>query len=263
MKRGVTRHVAQLKQVCEERKYTWIPKIESREFEEAFAINGKTIGKGPSLVFLDQFGVKFVTKKIFTEIASKPQTDLLFFFASSHQRRFNEEFSNELHVPPETLYTNAHRVVADNYRQWAPENYFVGHFSIKKGSNVYGLIFGSGHSLGMFKFLQIAWGVDENTGEANFSIEADHAQGSLFEGFRKTKLELMEEELIAKITSREFISDGQVALHCITAGVLPSKVAPSVYKKLKKNGVLCHTQGNLPRSSHDAITGPRLLAFPP
>lgn len=250
-----------LRELCRERKYSWQPTILTKEFEEAYALNGTEIGQGPSLVFLDQYGVKFVTRKIFTEIAQKPQTDILFFFASSHQRRFNEEFSNELHVPADVPYTHAHRVVADQFRQWAPRGYFVGHFSIKKGSNVYGLIFGSGHWLGMFRFLQIAWKVDAQTGEANFPIEADLAQGSLFDGYKKTKLELMDEELTQKITAREFATDGQVALHCVTAGILPTKVTPNVYQKLKKEGVLVHTRESQPRSSQLAITEPRNLVF--
>lgn len=250
-----------LRDLCRERKYSWQPNILTKEFEEAYALNGTQIGQGPSLVFLDQYGVKFVTKKIFTEIAQKPQTDLLFFFASSYQRRFDEEFSNELHVPADVPYTHAHRVVADQFRKWAPKGYFVGHFSIKKGSNVYGLIFGSGHSLGMYKFLQIAWNVDEQTGEANFPIEAECAQGSLFDGFKETKLELMEKELTQKITAKEFRTDGRVALHCITAGILPSRVTTDVYKKLRKQGVLDHTRDCMPRSSHDAISEPRDLVF--
>lgn len=250
-----------LRQLCQKRGYGWQPTILTKEFEEAYALNEPLIGDGPSLVFMDQYGVKYVTRKIFAEIAQRPQTDLLFFFASSHQRRFDEEFSNELHVPADVPYTHAHRVVAGQFRQWAPKGYFVGHFSIKKGSNVYGLIFGSGHRLGMFKFLQIAWGVDAQTGEANFPIEAECAQGSLFNGFKKTKLELMEEELTKKITAKELATDCEVALHCITAGILPSRVTRDVYKKLKKQGVLRHTRENQPRSSYDAVTHPRALVF--
>lgn len=252
---------AELKQLCQDRLYAWQPNIMSEEFEAAYTRVSQSIGAGPSLVFLDQFGVKFVTKKIFQEIAMRPQTDLLFFFASSHQRRFNDEFSNDLHVSLDVPYTHAHRVVADQFRQWAPKGYFVGHFSIKKGSNVYGLIFGSGHALGMYKFLQIAWGVDAQTGEANFPIEANCAQGDMFLGYQKTKLELMTEELIEKITAREFTTDGQVVLHCIFAGILPSKVVSAVYKKLKEDGTLAHTRDCMPRASYHAIAEPRNLIF--
>ena len=250
-----------LTRLCQERSYSWQPEIQSRNFEDAYPLYRDRIGQGPSLVFLDQFGVKFVTRKIFTEIAQRPQTDLLFFFASSYQRRFGDVFSNDLHVPPETPSTNAHRVVADQYRQWAPGSYFIGHFSIKKGSNVYGLIFGSSHPLGMFKFLQIAWKVDAQTGEADFPIEAGCAQGDLFDGFQKTKLQLMKDELVQKITSRELTTDGQVVLHCIAAGILPSKVAPVVYKELQEQGVLGHSGDCRPRHSYDAVTEPRDLVL--
>jgi three-Cys-motif partner protein len=244
---------------CQRRGYNWQPEIYSNDFAEAYARHGSRIGEGPSLVFLDQFGVKFVTRTVFSEIAQRPQTDLLFFFASSHQRRFDDQFSNELHVPEGTPYTLAHRVVADQYRQWAPQGYFVGHFSIKKGSNVYGLIFGSGHSLGMYRFLEIAWTVDAETGEANFRIEADCDQATLFGGFQKTKIDLMEDQLKAKITSGDLTTDAQVVMHCITAGVLPSKVVPGVYRELKDQGVLANASDLRPRYSYEAVRTPRTL----
>lgn len=250
-----------LRQLCRERKYHWSPTVVAKDFTEAYAGYAASIGRGPSLVFLDQFGVKFVTQQIFTEIAQKPQTDLLFFFASGHQRRFDGEFSNELHVPMDTPYTLAHRVVADQFRKWAPPGYFVGSFSIKKGSNIYGLIFGSGHALGMYKFLQTAWSIDPKTGEANFEIEADYAQGSLFDGFKPTKLELMRDDLVALIRARKLMTDGQVVLHCITGGVLPGRVAPEVYKQLKSEGTLKTSKTSLPRYSDDALSEPRALDF--
>lgn len=250
-----------LRQLCIQRNYHWQPTVAARDFAEAYAERAGAIGRGPSLVFLDQFGVKFVTKQIFTEIAQKPQTDLLFFFASGHQRRFDGEFSNELHVPLKTPYTLAHRVVAEQFRKWAPAGYFVGSFSIKKGSNIYGLIFGSGHPLGMYKFLQTAWSIDPKTGEANFEIEADCAQATFFEGFKPTKIELMRDDLLALIRARKLVTDGQVVLHCITGGVLPGKVAPEVYRKLKAEGTLTQGKTNIPRYSHEALSEPRALDF--
>jgi len=51
--------------------------------------------------------------------------------------------------------------------------YFLAPFSIRKGANIYGLIFGSNNPVGMEKYLDAAWSLDKNTGEANFNIDND------------------------------------------------------------------------------------------
>ncbi|MFO7903844.1 MAG: hypothetical protein R6U98_14365, partial [Pirellulaceae bacterium] len=46
-------------------------------------------------------------------------------------------------------------------------------FTLKKGANIYGLVFGSKHPLGVEKFLDLAWSKNEINGEANFDIDKD------------------------------------------------------------------------------------------
>ena len=63
-----------------------------------------------------------------------------------------------------------------------PENkeYFLAPFSIKKDKNIYGLIFGSNHSFGIEKFLNISWKLNENSGDANYNIDEEEiAEGKL------------------------------------------------------------------------------------
>ena len=70
--------------------------------------------------------------------------------------------------------SHCHRVVFEYYKRLIPkEKYFLGQFSIKKGSNIHGLIFGSNNHLGMRKFLDVAWKIDPFTGEANHDIDED------------------------------------------------------------------------------------------
>lgn len=236
----------------------WTPKIDQLDFFDSFGKELPNMGSSPSLVFLDQNGVKMVNKSIFQKLASKGSTDILFFFASSYQKRFNELFSNDLDVPKNTPANEVHRCVAKQYRSWAPDGYYVGDYSIKKGTNIYGLIFGSGHWLGMMKFLQVVW-KDEIGGDANFPMEAKLAQGSLFDGYEKTKLEILEEEIKARILSRKFMTDKDVSMYCIENGVLPSKIAKGLYSKLKRKNVISYSRGNGPRTGEDSIKRPRTL----
>ncbi len=251
-----------LRKACDEYDLPCSPRVDCNDFRDAFEENIHLIGEGPSLVFLDQCGVKYVDRSTFQMLASKPTTDILFFFASSYQRRFNEEFSNDLDVPMETPHSEVHRRVAEHYREWAPPDYFLGDYSIKKGSNIYGLIFGSGNWYGMLKFLEIVWR-DDLGGDANFPMEAEKAQGDLFEGIQLTKLEQLEQELHERILSGELRTDGHVALHCITKGVFPTKIAPTVYGKLRSEGRLGDSVGGRLRASEKAIKEPRELIIRP
>lgn len=247
-----------LRALCATKGYPFVPKIESEDFARSFATHKSEIGRSPSFVLLDQFGVKFMTKEIFQYLTKCATTDILFFFASSSQRRFSAQFANELHVPPETPYWDVHRKVADIYRGWAPAKYFVGQYSIMKGSNIYGLIFGSRHWLGMAKFLQTDSGE-----EANYEIEAPAKQGELFGERKLTKVEKLAQELEQAIRAGQLNTDGEVAYHCLTQGVLPTKVAPDLYKKLKSEGFLVHSRAQQPRWSTDAINEPRVLVRRP
>lgn len=247
---------AALSDLCAARSFPFVPRIESEDFLESFAAHRNEIGRSPSFVLLDQCGVKFVSKEIFQFLTTRSQTDILFFFASSSQRRFSEQFANDLHIPTDTPYWEVHRRVADCYRAWAPKNYFVGQYSIKKGGNIYGLVFGSGHWLGMYKFL-----TTDSGEEANYQIETPVVQPDLFVETKLTKLEKLEEELEGLIRKRVLATDGEVALHCVAQGVLPTKIAPKVYKRLRAKGVLVHSREQQPRSSDDAIKHPRPLIF--
>ena len=135
----------------------------------------------PRFMFIDQFGIKQVTNEIFSKLTSLKRTDFLFFISSSFVRRFSElsDFQKYLDLSREVFDENkpdhCHRIILDYYRKVIPKNktYFLAPFSIKKGSNIYGLIFGSNHPLGMEKYLDAAWKIDKNTGEANYNIDDD------------------------------------------------------------------------------------------
>ncbi len=114
-------------------------------------------------------------------------------------------------------------------------------FSIKKRSNIYGLVFGSHHPLGIHKFLQVAWANDEIAGEANFDIERENiAAGELFlalDEMRPNKIREFETELEAALRTGVIESEADVVRFCIEAGMTCQHSAP-VLKKLKAAGVI-------------------------
>jgi three-Cys-motif partner protein len=252
-----------LKRVCSTKSLPWQPRFESLDFADAFKKVENEVGKYPSLVFIDQNGLKHVTRKVFDVLTAASTTDFLFFTASSFKQRFGDLVAPEIKLPANTSRLEVHRVLADVYRQWAPKGIFIGHFSLKKGANVYGLVFGSHHWRGMLKFLEIVWKLDASCGEADYEMEADTAQGQMYfdqgkTGFEKRKVEVFQEQLSELITNRTLTTDKAVFLHCLTNGFLP-RVSKDVYTRLRDSGVLKNARETFPRYSPDAMESPRKI----
>jgi three-Cys-motif partner protein len=252
-----------LKQFCVERNFPWQPRFESLEFRDAFAKVRRQFASGPTLVFVDQNGMKHMTKAAFEVLVQADTTDFLFFTASSFKLRFGDLLAPEIEIPDNVSYLEAHRALADQYREWAPSNVFIGHFAIKKGPNIYGLIFGSHHWRGLQKFLEIAWKLDPDCGEANYELEHDTVQGLMdFDkgttGFKKRKVEVFQDKLGDLISASKLKSDEAVFRHCLVNGFLP-RVVKDVYIRLRDSGVLKNSKTNFPRYSAEAMKEPRQL----
>lgn len=245
-------------------------KVRSLSFADAFESVYPLLRKGPNLLLLDQQGVKFISDDIFLRMTQLPKTDFIFFIASSFIRRFADHphFRKHLAIPKGKIsastFSDTHRVVTDHYRKLLPANsdYFVGRFSIKKGSNLYGLIFGSAHPRGIEKFLRVCWKIDPERGEANFDIDHDDLdprRPHLFPDMdvaRKTTI--FQAQLRELVLGREIRSDGQVYLHCLREGMLP-KHGREVISRLKREGRMLVEQRLQARVSFDGYKQPRRL----
>jgi len=152
--------------------------VEPLKFEDAIERSGATLTNphAAKLLFIDQFGVDHVTPDVFRRLVGSPTCDFLFFLSSSTLHRFRDHPAIKQKITRPDDYYQVHQAALDYYRGYLPTNvdYFLAPFSIKKGSNIYGLIFGSAHPLGMDKFLQVAWKRDQINGEADFDINRDN-----------------------------------------------------------------------------------------
>lgn len=139
-------------------------------------------------VLLDQYGFKQIADDIFVKLISFPKTDFIFFIASSFIKRFSElpAVTNYFHKEKinfdESQPKECHRVITEYFRSLIPANkeYYLHSYTIQKGKNYYGLIFGTNHTLGMEKFLKVCWKHDKLAGESNCNIENDFEPGTLF-----------------------------------------------------------------------------------
>lgn len=200
-----------------------------------------------NLIIMDQFGVKAVTPEIIRKLADCGATDILFFIASMYIRRFIKapelggKFAIDAHEMLNTDYNATHRFICEYFRQnLEGTEYFLAPFSIRKGANIHGVIFGSSSLLGLEKFLKVCWKADAVTGEANYNIDGDFSwagQKSLFsEQNVIRKVDLFAHDL------KEFIrssspSNRDVFKFCLTKGFRPLQ-ASTILSEMKKNGEL-------------------------
>lgn len=239
---------------------------ERAEFSEAFAaalpvLRARDFAK---LLLIDQYGVSHVTPEVFRQLVSFPCTDFLFFISSTTLQRFREHPSIQHKIRPADDFNQVHHAVLTYYREMLPvgEPYYLAPFSIKKGSNIYGLIFGSRHPKGIDKFLSVAWDQDRLNGNANFDINRDEiAPGELMldlgTATRPLKINAFEAELEKALSERALANEVDVMDLCFKHGVRRTHARP-VLEKLRKEGVI---EIDFQVPSVDNLKSPRLIRY--
>lgn len=221
----------------------------NKDFVERFPEILPKTRNAANLIFLDQFGIKYINRERFDTLTKLKVTDILFFISSSTFNRFPDD-PNVIDIIEldsdqikEIPFYDIHRLIQQKYSELIPDgrSYGLAPFSIKKGTNIYGLIFGSGHPLGLERFLEICWDMDGITGEANFDIQGDRkklVQPSLFpEENQLNKLTKFEDSLKSKILSGELDSDLEVFVYALNNGFIARHIIPIV-KKLKEEKLI-------------------------
>lgn len=144
--------------------------------------------KWAKFILLDQYGFSQITDDTFLKLVASPTTDFIFFISSSFVKRFKEHpnitkylDTNKMNFE-ESKPKECHRIIANYFRDLInkEKEYYIHHFTIQKGSNYYGLIFGTNHSLGMEKFVKVCWSEDKLSGESNCNIDNDFEKNTLF-----------------------------------------------------------------------------------
>jgi three-Cys-motif partner protein len=225
------------------------PYISNEDFKERFreSENLKYIlsnKKYAKFILLDQYGYTQIDDDIFLTLVNSPATDFIFFISSAFVKRFAEHKSTKKHFPnmeinfDENKPKECHKLIADYFENLIPKNkeYYLNHFTIKKGANYYGLIFGTNHTLGMEKFQKVCWDVDSKAGEADFNLNDDFLEGTLFYGKVETnKIQSVKEEIKQKILSRKITNNIDGLKLSLKLRCLP-KIFTDVVKELEKNG---------------------------
>ncbi len=219
------------------------------EFDRTFA-HYLPILKDPNtacLAFLDQYGFKEVDANVFATLTTCPTTDILFFVSTQHLHRFADHPTIRKYMEFDRAgdYYHAHRAILEWYRSQIPKGteYYLAPFSFRKGSNIYSLIFGSGHPRGMEQFLNVAWQKDKLNGEADYDLNREDFRDiepylPMIDMFGKPKKKQIFEAALEKaIRDGELTTETALYLYCLENGMLPSHASP-VLSKLKKEGIV-------------------------
>ena len=222
-------------------------KYSNQELENIFSKLENRIGEYPSLVFMDQFGVKY--SNYIAKFKDFKTTDFLIFISSSYLRRFAKtpEFKGSLNLTDEDIeklikvpYKLIHEAILQFLKERLPKNSSIKlyPFSLKKGGNIHGLIFGAKHPLAVDKFLKIVWKVSPENGSANYDIYNNYEkkQLNLFPEFvNKTTIESFQEKLEEEILKGRIETNEDAYNYTLENGHI-DKHANEVLKKLKKQG---------------------------
>jgi len=238
-------------------------RVRSRDFHQAFEELLPKLRYGPNLLLMDQQGVKFISDEVFQKILRLPLTDFIFFIASSALRRFESHPNIQKHIPiskgavTSRDYNDTHRAVAEHYRELtesSDQEVFLGHFSIKKGPNIYGLIFGSTNHLGMEKFLRVCWKLDPVRGEANFDIDDERIEASRPHLFSEMdvpkKVEKFREHIENGILSGDLATDGSVYIATLKARMLPMHGREILSDLIKRKLVRCSSRARVSKAGY-------------
>lgn len=232
--------------------------------EDAIALFEKLESKmknAANLIFFDQFGIKYVDKPLFQQVAQKPMTDFIFFVSSNTYNRFPDDknITDIVGLDAETIKKTSrkkiHELVTKGYQKLIPNDisYYLSSFSIEKkeNKNIYGLVFGSRHPLGIEKFLKVCWEEDELAGAANYDIEDDQIKLSqptdLFGTEDLTKIKRFQQLLKDCILDRDITTDKDIVAFMLKQGFIREH-ASFVVDELKKEGRITY-RGRLSYSS--------------
>ena len=253
LKQNVAQHIEECKQAnnCDDCIYQY--RVENYNFQEIFLntsltniFQNKQFGK---FILLDQYGFSQIDEQIFKQLISYPKTDFIFFISSSFISRFREHPNTTKYIDTSKIRfdeirpNEIHRAIANYFRDLIPneEEYYLHHFSIRKEEkkgNYYGLIFGTGHTLGMEKFLKVCWQHDTFSGEANYNIDNNFEEGTLFfHSENNVKKDIVSKEIKRLILSGE-ISDNISGLKYAMHNGCEPKLFTELVQELEKEKLI-------------------------
>jgi three-Cys-motif partner protein len=240
------------------------------DFNELFPKCLSIIRTFPSLVYLDQNGIKFIADKFILELEKTHTTDFLYYISSSYFWRFGntKAFKNVIDMDMEKVkqnpYKYIHITILNHLKSKLPNNSELSlyPFTIKKQSGMYGIIFGAKHKRAVDKFLHTAWEINQLNGSANFDIDDDYSKNQLdlFDGKKLNKIEIFTNKLREKVLLGKLKTNKEIYNFALEEGHI-SQHASKVIKDMKKEGLIDYNERS-PLINYDQVyKNRRILEF--
>jgi three-Cys-motif partner protein len=232
----------------------------NKDFADIFPETIEFIKKYPSLVYLDQNGMKFLADKYIDDLEKTSQTDFLYFLSSSYFVRFGKTsaFQTNMNIDIERArknpYKYIHKSILEQLREKLPQHTKLSlyPFTIKKHTNVYGIIFGATHPRAVDKFLKTAWNKNNVNGEANFDIddESNECQPNLF-GTKPTKIQSFKQNIRKEIIEGRIKTNKDAYDYTLKQGHIPQHATEEVSAMKKEK--LIQYEGKSPLINYEQV----------
>jgi len=244
--------------------------LSNEETETIFPKLLPQIKSYPSLVYLDQNGIKFLSTENLRVLESSGKTDFLYFLSSAHIWRHggSDEFQKympwDMELVKKNPYKHVHRAALAQIRAnlASGTKLKLYPFTIKKPSGIYGIVFGTSHLLAVDKFLSISWKRNNTNGEANFDIDGDipSPQFELFNDRRPTKLDGFKSSVKERVRNGSIRNNKDAILYVYDEGHIPSHAAEAL-KEMKQAGEITYNSTS-PCITYDKVfSDKRIIEF--
>jgi three-Cys-motif partner protein len=242
----------------------------NEDFAELFPRALQKIKKYPSLIYLDQNGIKFLSDKYFLELEKTKTTDFLYYLSSSYILRFGstKEFQDNLTIDmnraKQNPYRYIHKSILEQLRERLPAQTKLSlyPFTIRKNTNIYGIIFGASHLLAVDKFLKTAWERNTVNGEANFDIDDDASKNQyhLFDGKKLTKIESFAKSLRESILNKTITTNKDALDFTYKHGHISAHATEEI-KKMRKEGLIIYSEKTSLVNYEQVYKNKRIIEF--
>lgn len=205
--------------------------------------------KSANILLIDQFGMAHFDVSKLVALSECYYTDCMLFMASSSLHRFKDlqvrfaSMGYKFDDPKDYRHVHSQILKAFKATPLVHKLYFGSFAFRKKNNNIYGLIYFSGSTRGIDKFLHLCWQEDAQEGLADFFLHENQPNKNdqlllpLQGPGNKTHIEILQEQFKKYILENRPSSEKFLYEKCCDLWILPS-LCESVIKKLKENGFL-------------------------
>ena len=225
--------------------------------------------RNANLLFLHQVPFSETKSQRLTQLRELKRTDLLISVSSDwFQQLVDTTEAQHWGIARSDInpvnYSHIHRFMTGYFKCLFGQDLFVAPFSLRRGPEIFGLVFVSHYPLKLEKFLRVAWHQDPYTSVTNFDLYDDGPAKLRLGLLKAQKILQFQKELMSCLECGKFMSDRDIYLHSLQRGFLGRHARETVNAFCNRHNVRFMTRaGKLARArlSSGCIRRPRPITF--